>query len=122
MIKVYRLKIADKVYEVELEEVFEKEGNIETMSMKENKVPVVEKPKSTSSSENAKSVEAPMQGVILNIAVSVGDTVSEGDELLILEAMKMENPILSPYSGTVVEVGVSKGDTVEDGTVLVKIS
>lgn len=124
MIKIYRLKIADKIYEVELEDISEKEGNIE----KKVSVPKLDNVKAettkssiASSGENIKTVEAPMQGVILNIGVAVGDSVSEGDELVILEAMKMENPILSPYSGTIVEIGVSKGDNVDDGTVLVKI-
>lgn len=119
MIKVYKLKIGEKVYEVELEDVSEKQGSIATTS---NVIaaPVVEAPKAVSA--EGKAVEAPMQGVILSISVAVGDTVSEGDELVILEAMKMENPILSPYSGTVIEVGVAKGDTVNDGTILVKIA
>ncbi|MCI5725670.1 MULTISPECIES: DUF2118 domain-containing protein [Fusobacterium] len=119
MIKVYKLKIGEKVYEVELEDISEKQGNIAAAS---NVIaaPVVEAPKAAST--EGKPVEAPMQGVILSISVAVGDTVSEGDELVVLEAMKMENPILSPYSGTVVEVGVTKGDTVNDGTILVKIA
>lgn len=125
MIKVYKLKIGEKVYEVELEDVSEKQGSIATAS---NQTVVNETPKAatpsqvSSGSVEGKTVEAPMQGVILNVSVKVGDTVAEGDELVILEAMKMENPILSPYSGTVVEVAVTKGDTVDDGTVLVKIA
>lgn len=124
MIKVYRLKIGEKVYEVELEDVSEKQGNIAAgNSTPEVKAEVKAAPApSQAASTTGKAVEAPMQGVILSVSVSVGDTVSEGDELVILEAMKMENPILAPFSGTVVEVAVAKGDNVNDGTVLVKIS
>nr|WP_241634106.1 DUF2118 domain-containing protein [Fusobacterium gastrosuis] len=122
MIKVYKLKIGEKVYEVELEDVSEKQGSI--VNEKNEATSVMEAPKAATkvTSTEGKNVEAPMQGVILSISVAVGDTVSEGDELVVLEAMKMENPILSPYSGTVVEVGVTKGDTVNDGTILVKIA
>lgn len=122
MIKVYKLKIGEKVYEVELEDVSEKQGSI--VNEKNEATSVMEAPKAATkvTLTEGKNVEAPMQGVILNVSVAVGDTVSEGDELVILEAMKMENPILSPYSGTVVEVSVAKGDTVNDGTVLVKIA
>lgn len=124
MIKVYKLKIGEKVYEVELEDVSEKQGSMAT----ENFTPAVKEEVKTIPTPSpvlateGKAVEAPMQGVILNVAVAVGDTVSEGDELVILEAMKMENPILAPFSGTIVEVAVTKGDNVDDGTVLVKIS
>ncbi|MBQ3437623.1 MAG: biotin/lipoyl-binding protein [Fusobacterium sp.] len=124
MIKVYKLKIGEKVYEVELEDVSEKQGNIAGNTAPVSAAPAapVAQQATPVSSAEGKAVEAPMQGVILSVSVAVGDTVAEGDELLILEAMKMENPILAPFAGTVVEVNVAKGDNVNDGTVLVKIS
>lgn len=67
-------------------------------------------------------VEAPMPGSIVDLAVSPGDTVKEGEVLLILEAMKMENEITAPQSGTVYEVHVKAGDTVDSGEILVEIS
>ena len=67
-------------------------------------------------------VSAPMPGNILDVKVSVGDTVAEGDLLLILEAMKMENEILAPASGKVAGVQVSKGAAVNSGDVLVVIA
>lgn len=57
-------------------------------------------------------VLAPMPGKIIDVLVKVGDAVSEDDELLLLEAMKMENPIYAPANGVVKEVKVGKGDTV----------
>ncbi len=63
-------------------------------------------------------VQSPMPGNILDVKVSVGDTVNEGDVLMILEAMKMENEILAPYAGKVVAVQVSKGASVNSGDVL----
>jgi biotin carboxyl carrier protein len=67
------------------------------------------------------SVEAPMPGTILDIKVSEGDTVANGDVLLILEAMKMENEIMSPAAGKVVSINVNKGASVNSGDVLIVI-
>ena len=66
-------------------------------------------------------IKAPMGGKVIEINVSPGDTVSEDDEVIILEAMKMELPIISQTSGTVKEVSCQTGDTVEADAVLVVI-
>jgi pyruvate carboxylase subunit B len=63
-------------------------------------------------------VEAPMPGMIIRYDVQEGDSVNEGDVLLILEAMKMENSITAPSSGTVREVRFKEGDNVQKGDVL----
>lgn len=65
------------------------------------------------------TITAPMPGTVLDIKVNVGDTVSNGDVLLILEAMKMENEIMAPADGKVVSVNVSKGASVNAGDVLI---
>ena len=122
MIKVYKIKIREKVYEVEVEAVSEKEGKIETESAKEAKE---EKPKETvktSVSEGDTKVEAPMQGLVVSVDVSAGQKVKVGETLVVLEAMKMENPIVAPVDGTVAGIHVSKGDTVETGTLMVSLS
>ena len=67
----------------------------------------------------ASVVEAPMPGKILKISVAVGASVSSGDVLLILEAMKMENEISAPVSGTVREIRAREGDSVNTGDVLI---
>ncbi len=58
-------------------------------------------------------VHAPMAGKIIKMLVKVGDQVSEDEEVLILEAMKMEMPVVSSSSGAVKELKVKEGDTVE---------
>ena len=68
------------------------------------------------------SVNAPMPGNILKVAVSVGQTVKEGDLLVVLEAMKMENEIFAPKAGTVAQVLVSKGSTVDTGATMVVLN
>ncbi len=60
-------------------------------------------------------IEAPMPGKILSVDVTVGNTVEEGAIICILEAMKMENPIVAPVTGSVVDVGVSPGQLVKTG-------
>lgn len=66
-------------------------------------------------------VKSPLPGVILDIKVNVGDTVTKGQTLIILEAMKMENDIKSDRDGKVTAISVSKGDSVLEGTDLVII-
>ncbi len=61
---------------------------------------------------------APMPGKIIDVLVKVGDTVSEDDELVILEAMKMENPVYATASGVVKEIKTAKDSTVEADQVL----
>ena len=67
-------------------------------------------------------VKAPMPGNILKIKVAPGQKVEEGDVLIVLEAMKMENEIVAIKSGTVAQVAVSKGAVVETGAPLVVIA
>jgi glutaconyl-CoA/methylmalonyl-CoA decarboxylase subunit gamma len=64
------------------------------------------------------NLEAPLPGKILSIKVKVGDKVAEGDELLSIEAMKMENPIMSTVSGTVKSISATVGVAVKAGDVL----
>ncbi|MBC6448449.1 acetyl/propionyl/methylcrotonyl-CoA carboxylase subunit alpha [Actinokineospora xionganensis] len=67
------------------------------------------------------SVTAPMQGTIVKIAVEDGQTVEAGDLLLVLEAMKMENPVTAHKSGTITGLGIAVGETVTTGTVICEI-
>jgi biotin carboxyl carrier protein len=62
-----------------------------------------------------------MPGTILDVKVNVGDTVSNGQVLVLLEAMKMENEICAPCDGKVVSVAVKKGDAVDTGSLMVVI-
>ena len=64
-------------------------------------------------------ITAPMGGKVLDVKVKPGDTVNEDDEVIILEAMKMELPVVATSSGTVKEVRCKNGDAVEAEAVLV---
>ncbi len=71
-------------------------------------------------SEGTKVV-APMPGTVVEVSVKVGDSVSQGQKLCIIEAMKMENEIVSPKNGQVVQVLVETGHKVDTSQVLVVI-
>ena len=67
-------------------------------------------------------VEAPMPGTVVDVKVKVGDKVGNGDDIVIVEAMKMENAIPAPCAGTIASINVSKGDSVNTGTVIATIN
>ena len=68
-----------------------------------------------------KAVTSPLPGVIIAVKVKVGDTVKAGQEVAVLEAMKMENSIEATHDGTVTAINVAKGDSVLEGAPIVTI-
>ena len=66
-------------------------------------------------------VEAPITGTIISVDVKVGDKVEEGDVLLYIESMKMENPIMAPIAGKVTEIKVAAKQVIETGKPMVTI-
>jgi biotin carboxyl carrier protein len=74
-----------------------------------------------SSIKQVKEIKAPMPGLVLEIAVADGQEVKEGDKLLILEAMKMENSIMIGTDAIIKKISVSAGQAVEKGQVLVEL-
>ena len=73
-------------------------------------------------SEGSAKVTSPMPGNILDIKVNVGDKVEANQCVVVLEAMKMENEIVTPSAGTVASVNVTKGQTVASGDVLITVA
>ncbi len=115
--KRYNITVNGKTYDVAVEEA----GNDSSVS---TSAPVQTAPSAsapTAPVANGTKVSAPMPGTILDIKVSVGDTVTEGAPLFVLEAMKMENDVNAPCSGKVASINTTKGSTVETGTVLAVI-
>ncbi len=75
---------------------------------------------SLGNTKQVNAVKAPMPGLILDISVSVGQEVAENDNLLILEAMKMENNLSAPRAGIIKAIHVEKGATVDKGQLLIE--
>jgi biotin carboxyl carrier protein len=67
-------------------------------------------------------VKAPMPGLVLNVLVAEGDEVKKGDNLLVLEAMKMENILKSPTDGIIKQVAIKQGDKVEKNEILISFN
>jgi biotin carboxyl carrier protein len=80
---------------------------------------VVEKGSRAKARHREQSTAAPMPGVVLKILVAVGDVVTKGTPLLILEAMKMEHQIVAPKDGTVTAINCREGELVQPGVELV---
>ena len=132
---IYNVTINDKVYEVEVEKG--KANLIRTTAVQAAPAPAAAPvaaspaaapapaaPAAPSASVQAGTtpVNSPMPGTILDVKVTVGQAVKEGDLVVILEAMKMENEIYAPCAGTVAQVLTSKGASVDTGAPLVTIS
>jgi len=79
-------------------------------------------PSATGSAEGSSTVSAPLPGLILDLFVQEGGAVKAGQNLLVMEAMKMENQIQAPFDGTVKKIFVQKGANVSEGDKLVEIS
>lgn len=131
--KKFIVKVDGNSYEVEVEEVVNgtssySDKNINSQEIIEPTPQVSQTPnKATETPSNknvaagATTVKAPMPGTILDISVNEGDIVKKGQVLCILEAMKMENEIMSPKDGKIVTINTSKGVSVESGDLLFSI-
>ncbi|MGO1368148.1 biotin/lipoyl-containing protein [Senegalia sp. (in: firmicutes)] len=133
--KKYNISVNGNTYEVEVEEV----GGVSESKTVQSSSPAPkpqakpqskpqakkqEQPKAAPKKDvpqGAETINAPMPGSVFEIKVSEGDTVAEGDVLLILEAMKMENEIMAPRAGKVAAINTSKGESVNSGDPLISL-
>lgn len=127
----YKVTLNNRVYEVEVEQ-----GEAMLVNEYELAAPAVAAPAAPAAPVAAapaaapaagalaagEVITSPMPGNILKINVAQGQKVNEGDVLIVLEAMKMENEISATKSGTVAQINVTKGAVVETGTPLVVIA
>jgi len=132
--KKFNITVNGKSYEVDVEEIG---GNSAPTPVRRQEsaapttaapVAMPQAPKASptpapapASVSGGETINSPMPGTILDIKVNVGDAVSNGTVLVILEAMKMENEIMAPSAGNVLSINVTKGASVNSGDVLVVI-
>lgn len=98
--KVYKVKVNGKLYEVEVESVTE----VESMHETKKETPIL---------DDKIKVLAPIQGTVLKSFVEVGSEVKKGSVLFVLESMKLENDILAPVTGYVSQIFYTVGQKVE---------
>ena len=127
----YKVTLNNRVYEVEVEQ-----GEAMLVDEYELAAPAAPAPAAAAAAPVAapaaaaapvavaagEAVKSPMPGNILKINVTQGQQVNEGDVIMVLEAMKMENEIVATRSGTIAQIAVSKGAVVETGAVLAVIA
>ena len=112
--KVYKVKVNGKLFEVELESVSENNQTIAAPVQADQPVQDAAPALGGAGAE----LKAPMAGTILDVKVSVGQTVNVGDVVCILEAMKLENEVVADVAGVVKSIAVSKGTSVSNGQVI----
>ena len=105
--KIYKIKVNGKTYRIELE-------SVEQVASKEapTEVKKEEAPKASVSTGEGQQVVSPIQGTVIDIKVKVGDKVKKGQVVCIVEAMKLENEVVSTFDGEVSQVLVSKGSSI----------
>jgi len=122
---MYEVMVNGTSYNVELEE--NKTKTIKIIPPKAQSAPIsstpiaATKPEARNQSERETKIKAPLPGTIIKILVKVGDTVTAGQDILILEAMKMENSITSHTNGKVVSILKNRGDSTLEGEALIII-
>lgn len=106
--KTLELKVNGTTYHVEMEDQYDQ--LLKKLGM------------DYSSSNKVKDLKAPMPGLVLKVLIEQGKEVAKGDNLLVLEAMKMENMIKSPTDGIVKKIAIKQGDKVEKNELLITFS
>ena len=123
--KKFNITVNGKTYEVDVEEV----GGMPAAPVAPRAAaPAAAAPKAAPKaaakpavSSGGSKVTAPMPGTVFKLNCQEGDTVSAGDVVMVLEAMKMENEITSPVDGTVAQILVKTGEAVNGGDVMIVI-
>ncbi len=111
--KTYKVAVGDKEYIVKLEEVAEGTTVPAAKPEPAKKAEPASAPAPVAAaSGDAEVIEAPLQGSVLSVNIVPGQAVKEGETVLIIEAMKLENEVVAPRNGIVEQVFIEKGQTV----------
>ena len=122
--KKYNITVNGTTYEVIVEEVDNVDSVITSAApaVPTNIAPKAAPKISTPAANGSTPITAPMPGTILDVKVSVGQSIRKGDVICVLEAMKMENDIPSPQDGTVASVNIQKGSNVNANDVIITLN
>ena len=118
--KNYTITVNGTVYEVSVEEGGAGSAPVRAAAPKAapKAAPAAAAPKAAAGAAGSVEVTASVPGKVFKIEANTGATVKAGDPIVILEAMKMEIPVVAPEDGTVASINVAVGDAVESGDVL----
>ena len=114
--KKFHITVNGNAYEVDVEEIGAAAPAVASAPVAAPSAPV------SSAPAGGTIITCPMPGTIIDIKVSAGQSVTEGQVLVIFEAMKMENEIVAPCAGTVASINCGKGDSVDSGAVLLSLN
>lgn len=119
--KNLRITVNGTAYDVQVEELGSSAAPVAAAAPAAPAAPAA-KPAAPAGAQGSVIVKAPMPGTVVNVVVSAGQAVKAGDDLVFIEAMKMETPVKAPQDGTVATVDVAKGEAVDSGKVLVTLN
>lgn len=117
--KNYTITVNGNVYDVTVEET----GSTPSVAAPKRAASAAPAPAAKSAAgAGSIKVEAGAAGKVFKVSKNVGDAVKKGDEILVLEIMKMETPVVAPQDGTVASIDVAVGDSVESGALLATLN
>ena len=121
--KNLRITVNGTAYDVQVEELGSSSAPAAAPTATPAAAPApAAKPAAPAGAAGSVVVKAPMPGTVVNVVVSAGQAVKAGDDLVFIEAMKMDTPVKAPQDGTVATIDVAKGESVDSGKVLVTLN
>lgn len=120
--KNLRITVNGTAYDVQVEELGGSSAPVAAAPAPVAAPAPAAKPAAPAGAAGSVVIAAPMPGTVVNVVVSAGQSVKAGDDLVFIEAMKMETPVKAPQDGVVATVDVAKGESVDSGKTLVTLN
>lgn len=120
--KNLRITVNGTAYDVQVEELGGSSAPVASAPVAAAPAPAPQAAPAPAGNAGSIEVSAPMPGTVVRIEVSAGDAVKAGQDLIFIEAMKMETPVKAAQDGTVASINVAKGESVDTGKVLLTMN